>query len=159
MIGGVDRSWPRLCAVLQVDLSDDERFATEYQRFRHRRQLAGILQQRFLTQPRDRWISLLRDAGVPCGPVNSMDAVVTDAQFTARGMFPRDRQKHVAPIVVNTPVIADGAPRARGRSPRLGETAPELLAEIGYSTDDIASLSDRGIIALTPTDDDARSAS
>ncbi|OBJ08867.1 CaiB/BaiF CoA-transferase family protein [Mycobacterium sp. 1465703.0] len=156
-VGAVERSWPRLCAVLDLDLSTDDRFATEYERFRHRKQLAEILDQRFMQEPRDHWIDWLRDAGVPCGPVNSIDAVVGDPQFKARGMFPQDEERHGATLLVNTPVMADGAPRARGRAPRLGESAPALLAELGYGPKEIEDLVAAGVIALAATDTNAGS--
>ncbi|MPY55679.1 CaiB/BaiF CoA transferase family protein [Streptomyces spongiae] len=155
VIGAVDRAWPRLCSVLGIDLSGDERFATEYERFRHRKDLAGILQERFITAPRDHWMAALRDAGVPCGPVNAIDAVVADPQFRVRGIFPKDPQRHGEPVIVNTPVVADGAPRARGGAPRLGESAPALLAELGYSAEDIQQLVDAGVIAGTDAYEDA----
>lgn len=148
VIGAVERSWPRLCAVLELDLSGDDRFATEYERFRNRIELAEILQQRFDGAGRDHWIDALRAAGVPCGPVNSMDAVVQDQQFAVRGMFPHDPHRHGQPTMVNTPVIADGAPRARGRAPRIGQNTAELLVELGYSADRIRQLVDDGVIAV-----------
>jgi crotonobetainyl-CoA:carnitine CoA-transferase CaiB-like acyl-CoA transferase len=155
VIGAVDRAWPQLCKVLGIDLSGDERFVTEYERFRHRTDLADILQERFLASPRDHWTAALREAGVPCGPVNAIDAVVTDPQFRARGIFPCDPAQHGEPIMVNTPVIADGAPRARGRAPRLGESAPALLADLGYSAEDMQELVKAGVIAGIDAYEDA----
>jgi crotonobetainyl-CoA:carnitine CoA-transferase CaiB-like acyl-CoA transferase len=152
-IAGVERSWPRLCDVLGLNVADDQRFTSEYLRFRHRRDLAEILDQRFRTRPRDRWIALLREVGVPCGPVNTIDAVVSDPQFVARGIFPQDAQRHGAAVLVNTPIIADGAPRAKGKAPLLGASAPRILGELGYSTTDIKRLTVDGIIAVTAADD------
>jgi crotonobetainyl-CoA:carnitine CoA-transferase CaiB-like acyl-CoA transferase len=150
VVGGVERSWPRLCDVLQLDLSGDDRFATEYDRFRHRDALTTVLGRRFATHTRDHWMTELRRAGVPCGPVNTIDTVLTDPQYLARDMFPQDGELYAAPIVVNTPVIADGAPRARRRAPSLSESAPRLLEELGYSRDDIQRLASEGVVA-TPT--------
>ena len=158
VIGAVDRSWPRLCEVLGIDLSGDERFATEYQRFVNRRDLAAILEERFAANDRDHWIDALREAGVPCGPVNTIDAVVEDPQFAARGMFPHDAERHGVPVIVNSPVVADGAPRARGRAPRLGESTAALLSELGYPPDDIRRLADAGVIAVAETESDLRTA-
>ncbi|MEU6729378.1 CaiB/BaiF CoA-transferase family protein [Nonomuraea wenchangensis] len=148
VIGAVDRAWPSLCSVLAIDLSGDERFATEYERFRHHEALADILQRRFTTAPRDHWIGALRSAGVPCGPVNSIEAIITDPQFAARGMFPNDPERHGEPTIVNTPLIADGAPRARGRAPLIGEHTVALLAELGYDAERIRRLARDGVIAI-----------
>jgi crotonobetainyl-CoA:carnitine CoA-transferase CaiB-like acyl-CoA transferase len=136
---------------MQIDLSDDARFATEYERFRHRRALAEILQREFSTAGRDDWIEKLRAAGVPCGPVNSIDQVLADPQFETRGMFPRDEARYGQETIVNTPIIADGAPRARGKAPRIGESTSGLLAELGYDDQQIeALLRDRVVAAAQP---------
>ena len=151
VIGAVDRTWLTLCAVMQIDLSDDTRFATEYERFRHRRALAEILQREFVTAGRDDWIERLRAGGVPCGPVNSIDQVVTDPQFDIRGMFPRDEARYGQETIVNTPIIADGAPRARGKAPRIGESTAEILAELGYDDRTVeALLRDHVVAAVKP---------
>lgn len=147
VIGAVDRAWPALCSVLQIDLSGDSRFATEYERFGNRHALAEILQQRFAVEKRDHWIEALRAAGVPCGPVNTIDAVVDDPQYGVRGMFPRDPERHGQEAIVNTPIISEGAPRARGRAPRLGESTLAILAELGYDHSQMYDLIHRGVVA------------
>jgi crotonobetainyl-CoA:carnitine CoA-transferase CaiB-like acyl-CoA transferase len=148
VIGAVDRAWSALCSVLKIDLSGDPRFDSEYNRFRNRHALAEFLQERFITESRDHWTDELRAAGVPCGPVNSIDAVVSDAQYHARGMFPRDPERHGQDTIVNTPIIADGAPRARGRAPRIGESTAAIMAEVGYETGEIRKLLCDGVIAV-----------
>jgi hypothetical protein len=50
-------------------------------------------------------------------------------------------------------VLADGAPRARGRAPRLGQSAPKLLAELGYDNERIRQLVDDGIIGVDERND------
>lgn len=132
-----------------VDLSGDERFGTEYNRFVHREALAEIIQARFATAPRDHWIAALNQAGVPCGPVNDIAAVKKDPHFAERGIFLRDPERHGEPVMVNTPVIADGAPRARGRAPELGQDTASLLAELGYNSARVARLARDGVIGVT----------
>jgi crotonobetainyl-CoA:carnitine CoA-transferase CaiB-like acyl-CoA transferase len=140
VIGATERSWQDLCAVLGVDFSGDARFDGEYARFVHREQLAALLQARFGTASRDVWIDRLRAAGVPCGPVNDIPQMLDDAQYAARGMFPADVERFGHRRVVNTPIIADGAPRAQRRAPTIGEDTHALLAEIGVDGPEIATL-------------------
>lgn len=146
VIGGTDRSWQPLCAVLGVDLSADARFDTEYRRYENREALAEILQARFDTARRDVWIERLRQAGVPVGPVNTIDQVLEDPQFEERGMFPRDPARFGQSVLVNTPMIADGAPRASGPAPRIGASSGELLVELGLDADEIRRLAESGVV-------------
>ncbi|WP_280424594.1 CaiB/BaiF CoA transferase family protein [Nocardia carnea] len=148
VIAGTDRSWLPLCEVLSIDLRDDSRFDTEYQRYVHREELAVILQERFGSQPRDHWISGLRDAGVPCGPVNGIDQVVEDPQFAARKLFLRDPERFGQDLVVNTPLVSEGVPRARGAAPGIGADSTSLLGELGFDEDEIAELVKSGIVGV-----------
>ena len=148
VIAGNDRSWLPLCQVLSIDLSDDNRFDTEYQRYIHRDDLAVILQRRFGSEPRDHWIARLRAAGVPCGPVNSIDKVVADPQFAARNLFLRDSERFGQEVIVNTPLVSDGAPRARGRAPGIGADTTSLLGELGIDENVISELVQSGVIGV-----------
>jgi crotonobetainyl-CoA:carnitine CoA-transferase CaiB-like acyl-CoA transferase len=157
VIGAVDRQWGRLCTVLDIDLSSDDRFATEYSRFQNRHALAEILTRSLATDSAESWIVRLRDEGIACGPVNSIDRVVDDEQFAARGMFVRDRERHGEDIMINTPIVADGAPRARGRAPLLGESTTALLAEMGYGPSQIDELVEAGVVGASDAVDPDRS--
>jgi crotonobetainyl-CoA:carnitine CoA-transferase CaiB-like acyl-CoA transferase len=146
VIGAVDRTWNALEQALEIDLDDDPRFAGEYERFLHRRELADILADRFATAARDEWVARLRAVGVPCGPVNSIADIVADEHFAYRGLFLHDKARFRHPTIVNTPIVADGAPRARGPAPLTGEQTEPLLKSLGYDQDVIDKLVDRGVI-------------
>ena len=148
VIGATERSWSPLCRVLNIDLSDDARFGSEYQRFVNREALETILQQRFDTECRDVWIDRLRTVGVPCGPVNSIDQVLDDQQYAARNLFPQDPEQFGHARMVNTPVVSEGAPRARGRAPGIGADSHALLAELGMEREQIDSLVKAGVIGV-----------
>ncbi|WP_063630385.1 CaiB/BaiF CoA transferase family protein [Amycolatopsis thermoflava] len=153
VIGVTERSWRDFCAVLDLDLSGDERFHGEYNRFVHREQLAGLLQARFRTAPRDHWIERLREAGVPCGPVHTVPEMLDDAQYAAREMFPSDVERFGHRRVVNTPLIADGAPRARRRAPGIGQDTVDLLTELGIGDHEVRALVRDGVVAAAPAPD------
>jgi crotonobetainyl-CoA:carnitine CoA-transferase CaiB-like acyl-CoA transferase len=140
VIGATERSWSALCTVLGVDLSGDARFNGEYARFVNRAELAELLQARFSTAPRDLWIERLRTAGVPCGPVNNIPQMLDDSQYAARGMFPGDVERFGHHRIVNTPLIADGAPRAQRRAPGLGQDTVALLGELGIGDREIRAM-------------------
>lgn len=149
VIGAVERAWTALCRVLGIDLSGDARFATEYERFVHREPLAEILQKQFVTADRAHWMAALRAAGVPCGPVNGIGDIVGDEQFLARGLFVHDEDRHGQPTIVNTPIISDGAPRARGAAPELGRDTRTVLASLGYDEQRVEALIEAGVVAAS----------
>jgi crotonobetainyl-CoA:carnitine CoA-transferase CaiB-like acyl-CoA transferase len=93
-------------------------------------------------------MAVLRAAGVPCGPVNGVGDIVTDEQFLARGLFVHNEERHGEPTIVNTPIVSDGAPRARGAAPSLGRDTAATLAELGYDGDRIAALAEAGVIGF-----------
>ncbi len=148
VIGGTNRSWLPLCDVLGLDVTHDDRFATEYDRFTHREELGAILQARFDIEPRDVWIDRLREAGIPCGPVNTIDQVLADPQYAVRGMFPKDPGRLGQGLLVNTPLVSDGAPRARAAAPPVGADTRLLLAELGLSNDEIVRLAEQGVVGV-----------
>jgi len=69
-----DRMWQRTCvAIGRDDLGDDERFRTNALRRTNVEELTTELSRTFTGGPAEHWIALLREAGVPAGPINSID--------------------------------------------------------------------------------------
>jgi crotonobetainyl-CoA:carnitine CoA-transferase CaiB-like acyl-CoA transferase len=84
---GNDDQFARFCAVAQVPhLAAEADFATNPARVANRVRLVGLLSELFLSRPRAWWIERLEAAGVPCGPINTLDEVFSDPQILARGM-------------------------------------------------------------------------
>ena len=76
-----DAQFRRLCEVLGIPgLADDPRFATNEARTAHRDQLRPLLTERLATRPAAEWFTELNAAGVPCGPINTVDAGVEFAR-------------------------------------------------------------------------------
>jgi crotonobetainyl-CoA:carnitine CoA-transferase CaiB-like acyl-CoA transferase len=148
---GNDTQFRRLCAELGVQaLADDPRFASNAARVAHRDSLLPLLEARLAAQPCAHWLARLQQAGVPCGPVNRLDAVFADPQVQARGL--RLALPHAlggsAPGVANplrfsaTPVSYRTAP------PPLGADTDAVLAErLGLDAAALAALRASGCIA------------
>jgi crotonobetainyl-CoA:carnitine CoA-transferase CaiB-like acyl-CoA transferase len=69
-----DRQFRRLCEVLDIpEVADDPRFARNADRTEHRAELRPILVRRLATRGALEWFDLLVAAGVPCGPINTID--------------------------------------------------------------------------------------
>ncbi len=70
---GNDRQFERLCAALGIPaVADDERFATMPARNAHRDALRAVLVERLRTRSADAWFAVLREAGVPSGPIQDV---------------------------------------------------------------------------------------
>ncbi|WP_433496382.1 CaiB/BaiF CoA transferase family protein [Sphaerimonospora sp. CA-214678] len=71
---GNDRQFRRLCEVLGIpEIADDERFARMADRTARREELRPVLVERLATRGAVEWFDLLVAAGVPCGPINTVD--------------------------------------------------------------------------------------
>ncbi|GAB3678321.1 CaiB/BaiF CoA transferase family protein [Angustibacter aerolatus] len=71
---GNDGQFRKLCEVLGIpDVADDERFARNEQRTANREQLRPLLTERLRTRGALEWFDLLTEAGVPSGPINTID--------------------------------------------------------------------------------------
>ena len=78
---GNDTQFRKLCEVLELtELVDDPRFAHNQDRTAHRDELRPFLVERLSTRTADEWFRPLIDAGVPCGPINTVDKGVAFAE-------------------------------------------------------------------------------
>ena len=129
---GNDGQFGRLCATLgHADWASDERFATNPQRVKHRAELIDLLRGVTVTRGTADWVAAMEDAGVPCGPINTLDRVFEDPQVQARGL--RIEMPHplagTVPLVAN-PIRLSGTPVAYRRAPpTLGQHTDEVLAQ------------------------------
>ncbi|WFF42803.1 CoA transferase [Salinicola endophyticus] len=147
---GNDDQFRRLCEVLSLAaLADDPRFATNAARVAHRELLVEKLAARLRERCRDEWLLALERAGVPSGPINTLDQVFDDPQVRHRGMQieRRGEDGRVARLVGN-PIKLDGERLgASGMPPRLGEHTFEVLeAWLGPDAAHWQALRERGVI-------------
>src|SRR5581483_4680871 len=74
---GNDRQFSKLCEILNLpELPHDPRFANTRDRNRNREALRPLLVERLRTRTANEWFHSLSAAGVPCGPINSIDGGV-----------------------------------------------------------------------------------
>ncbi|MFZ6775752.1 CaiB/BaiF CoA transferase family protein [Undibacterium sp. Ji83W] len=131
------------------ELADDPRFSTNPQRVQHRDVLVPILANMVRLKTKQEWISLLEEAGVPCGPINTLDEVFADPQVLAREMqinLPHPTAGQVklvaSPMKLSaTPVTYPSAP------PLLGQHTKTVLTDVlGYGVEQLDDLKSRNII-------------
>jgi len=141
---GNDSQFRNYCRVIGMpELASDPRFATNPQRVQNREALVPVLTARMAEGARDMWLAELEAAGVPAGPINTLDQVYEDPQVLARGMR-RDLPHPAAgsvPIAAS-PLKLSGSPvQYRHAPPLLGQHTRQVLAErLGLSDADIDAL-------------------
>ena len=128
---GNDNLFRHLCtAIDRPDLALDPRFRANKDRVIHRHSLIPILENIFAAQPIANWAARLDAVGIPNGPMQTVDQVVTDAQTTALGMIQRLSASSAAgPLsLVGLPLSFDGdRPAFAKAAPTLGEDNAEIL--------------------------------
>jgi crotonobetainyl-CoA:carnitine CoA-transferase CaiB-like acyl-CoA transferase len=140
---GNDALWQRLRETL--DLPDDERFRTNPDRVRNRDELVAAISERLRAEPSAAWLDRLRAAGVPVAPVQDVAQVAEAEQTAALGLL----QDLGAYVVPSLPLSVDGErPPHRSPAPAVGAHSGEVLAEAGYSEDEVAELVAAGVVRL-----------
>ena len=128
------------------ELATDERFGTFDSRFRNRGALIAILDEAFKTRTSDEWLKVLTEAGVPCGPVNTVEQAMADPQIEARGLIvSTDHPRFGVVRQPGSPVRVGDEPVPHRRAPLRNEDADTILHDmLGYDDARIASLRDGG---------------
>ena len=149
-IGILDPRWyVDLCRVLErPDLIEDPRFAAPRAQVENREALLAELDEAFSKRSRDEWLHLLREAGVPCGPVHDYAAVRTDPQVRANDYIVTLEHPSLGPVEVpGTPIKMSETPTGpRATAPELGQHTEEILLDLGYDWESIARLKDAQVI-------------
>ncbi len=132
-------------AVGLPELVGDPRFATNPDRVANRATLTELLSNRLGEDTRASWLAKLKAAGVPAAPVNDIGEVAADPQTAAIGIFQRlDDFTTLGPAF-----SVDGErPEYSTPPPALGVHSAEVLAEAGYSEDEVEALADSGVVRL-----------
>ena len=128
---GNDGQFARFCTVAgRPEWAQDERFATNPQRVRHRAELIPLLRQTTVMRSTAEWVSALEQADVPCGPVNRLDQVFADPQVQARGIQVDLPHPLGTVSTVASPVRLSATPvQYRMAPPLLGQHTEEVLRD------------------------------
>ena len=146
---GNDGLWRRFAAALERDdLAADERFATNPSRVLHRNTLIPLIEAAMLLRTTHEWVSVLDEAGVPVGPIQTVDQALSDPQVIARGMVAELEHPTEGPIrIVGSPIRLTRTPTSvRMAPPLLGQHTDDILRELGLSGQEIASMRESGAV-------------
>src|SRR5471032_1381668 len=134
--------WGRLCVLLDLPaLPDDPRFSTNEARVERREELKTILESRLKTRSKRAWTELFIEAGLPAGPINTLDEVFDDPQVLHSQLTETLEHPTLGALrQVVTPVFSAGAGAVSRPPPLLGEHTIEVLREAGFDAASISAL-------------------
>ena len=141
--------WERFCRALELDeLLEDDRFSENPKRVAHRKEIVPIIERRMRALGKADIVRRLREANVPVGPINSLEEVFADPVVRHLGLIAE--VDHPSAGRVRAPGIpvrmSATPPSVRDHPPLLGEHTDAVLAELGYSREEIAALRRDGTI-------------
>lgn len=131
---GNDGLFEILCHTLKrEDLLTQTHFQDNPSRTRHQAALKQALEQTLQTQPAKVWLQRLQEAGVPCGPIQSIADVVKDPQVTSRNMLvmatdPQAGEVQMAGNPIKLSAFPD--PPTRRPAPTLDQDGDEIKASL-----------------------------
>jgi formyl-CoA transferase len=117
-------------------------------RSKNRKEINAAIGEVTKTKPAAHWIELFECAGIPCGPIYTIDQVFADPQVKHLGMA---RKMHHPKLgdeeVVASPINISGFSKdIRMHTPEAGQDTDTILASVGYSAADIAEMRKKGVV-------------
>jgi CoA:oxalate CoA-transferase len=147
-IGG-ERFWPGLCrALCHEELATDPRFESVSKRGENGEELNSIIEEIMLGKSTEEWVERLVNEGVPAGPVNTIDKVLSDPQVLHQKMVvPVDWVQGDSIWLAGNPIKVSGMEQTFESPPNIGQHTEEVMYQLlEYSDTRIAELRRRQII-------------
>ena len=140
------RDFLRVCGA--EEFGDDERFKTPGARATHRQELREVVEPKLRQRSSSEWVEAFNEAGIPCGPILTIDQVFADPQVQHLGLAQQVESELYGPLtLVRSPTRLSRTPTSlRKASPYPGGQTNEVLAEYGYTTEEVQRLTEEGAI-------------
>lgn len=138
-----------LCEIIgAVELLEKPEFAHGESRTKHRDRLNEEINRHTVKRKGAEWIELFTEAGIPSGPINTIDQTFADEQVKHLGIAQSVEHETLGTIdLVGQPIhLARTPTHLRTAAPERGEHTEAILSDLGYSAEDITDLKGHGII-------------
>ena len=144
-----DDLYKRFChAIQRPDLLTDPRFATSRARSDNRDTIMEVIMPVTRQKTSAEWIQILNEAGVPCGPIYTIDKSFADPQVQHLEMAQTVHSPTLGQLTILGHPVSWGEKRnpLRNAAPELGQDNEEVFTSIGFTKEQIADLQQRGVI-------------
>jgi glutaryl-CoA transferase len=144
---GNDTLFRTMCGIVgHPEWAEDPRFARNQDRVVNREAIEMLIEDVMLTRDKAYWISVFREAGIPCGRVNTVSEALSDPLVADREVVTEVEHPTIGMMrTLGLPIRLDSSPtEIRRHPPLLGEHTDEILGELGYSAEDVARLRSGG---------------
>jgi len=140
--------WPAVCKVIgEESWITDPAYETLSARLLHLKPIFARIEKWTMTQTKYEAMEILNQFDIPCGPILSMKEIAEDESLRKSGTIVEvDHPTRGKYLTVGNPIKMSDSPTEVTRSPLLGEHTEEVLAQLGYSLDDIATLRSEKVI-------------
>jgi formyl-CoA transferase len=126
---------------------DDEAYATPQARLLHLKPIFARIEQWTMTKTKFEAMDLLNKYDIPCGPILSMREIAYEPSLRNTGtVVELDHPTRGKYLTVGNPIKMSDSPTDVTRSPLLGEHTDEVLAQLGFSDNEVAGLRAEGAV-------------
>ncbi|HET9019177.1 MAG TPA: CoA transferase, partial [Acetobacteraceae bacterium] len=143
------RQWARFCEVLgRQDWAEKPQWQTQKGRSADRAALNAAIAEMTRTRSVAEWVAVFAEAGIPCGPINTIDKVFADPQVEHQHIArPVEHPRLGTQRLVASPLTLAGVPKdLRGAAPDAGADTDAVLREAGYDDAALARMRAKGVI-------------
>jgi CoA:oxalate CoA-transferase len=151
IVNNEQKHWEKLCEVIgRPDLKSDPRFSERNARISNRAELKAIIEQELQKHGAAQWEEIFDEAGVPAGPILNIPDVLEHPHLKARGLIKRfNGVASVGRDISVTRVgfhLSGAQPDVSDPPPELGQHTELILAEAGFSKEEIEKYRNAGVI-------------
>jgi|MudIll2142460700_1097286.scaffolds.fasta_scaffold30799_2 formyl-CoA transferase/CoA:oxalate CoA-transferase len=147
---GTETMWKNFCRVIgSPELEKDGRFRNNNDRVKNRPELNPLIEKALARKTQNEWVNALNEAGIPCGPIYTIDQVFKDPQVLHQRMFLEvDHPKAGKIPMTGLPVqLSETSPQVFLPPPTLGEHTRMVLQEFGFRPSEIDHLLSNHIVS------------
>ena len=140
--------WAKICNVIgKEEWATDPNYATPAARLPHLKDIFAEIERWTMTKTKFEAMQILNKYDIPCGPILSMKEIAEEPSLRKTGTIVEvDHPTRGKYLTVGNPIKLSDSPTEVTRSPLLGEHTDEVMAELGYSPEQISALRTVGAI-------------